>query len=146
MEFDKKPNVIKFEGSKLQVMQQLTDQLAVKMGKSKFNWENDDLKKNVSLAEIFNELTKNLDILGKDYVSVACNGYCGKDNVAHTKTTTTYSSNNSSVCTKNCNGYEFISSGSGAYSANNNQVSSCGGCISYCSPDTTCSSDQTPGL
>lgn len=144
MEFDKKPNIIKFEGSKLQVMQQLTDQLAVKMGKSKFNWKNDDLKKNVSLAEAFNELTKNLDILGEDYVSIACNGYCGRDNAAHTRTTTTYSSNNSSVCTKNCNGYQFKSEGS-AYSVNN-QVSSCGGCISYCSPDTTCKQDQVPGL
>ena len=110
MEFDKKPNIIKFEGSKLQVMQQLTDQLAVKMGKSKFNWKNDNLKKNVSLAEVFNELTKNLDILGEDYVSVACNGYCGRDNTAHTRTTTTYSSNDSSVCTKNYNGYQFSGS------------------------------------
>ena len=143
MEFDKKPNVIKFQGSKLQVMQQLTDQLAVKMGKSKFNWENDNLKKNVSLAEAFNELTKNLDILGEDYVSVACNGYCGRDNTTHTKTTTTYSSNNSSVCTKNCNGYEF-KSGSSAYGGNG--VSACGGCISYCSPDTACKQDQVPGL
>lgn len=144
MEFDKKPNIIKFEGSKLQVMQQLTDQLAVKMGKSKFNWENDNLKKNVSLAEAFNELTKNLDILGKDYISVACDGHCGSDNTSYTRTTTTYSSNDSSVCTKNCNGYQF-KSGSSSYSVNN-EVSSCGGCNSYCSPDTTCTKDQAPGL
>ena len=56
MEFDKKPNVIKFEGSKLQVMQQLTDQLAVKMGKSKFNWKNDDLKKWVNKSKCISEI------------------------------------------------------------------------------------------
>ena len=142
MEFDKKPNVIKFEGSKLQVMQQLTDQLAVKMGKSKFNWENDDLKKNVSLAEVFNELTKNLDILGEEYVSVACNGYCGRDNTAHTKTTTTYSSNDSSVCTKNCNGYQFKTSGKDT--SDGSIPTACGSCNQYCASDATCKVDQFP--
>lgn len=141
MEYDTKPNVIKFEGSKLQVMQQLTDQLAVKMGKSKFNWENDNLKKNVSLAEAFNELTKNLDILGKDYISVACNGYCGRDNTAHTRTTTTYSSNDSTVCTKNCNGYQFKS---GKDTSDGSTPASCGGCNQYCSSDAICQVDQFP--
>ena len=126
MEFDKKPNIIKFEGSKLQVMQQLTDQLAIKMGKEKFNWENDNLKKNISLAEAFNELTKNLDILGKDYISVACNGHRGSDNTAHIRTTTTYSSNDSTVCTKNYNGYTFKSS------------------CDYCGTDSDCTKDAFP--
>lgn len=126
MEFDKNPNIIKFEGSKLQVMQQLTDQLATKMGKEKFNWKNDNLKKNISLAEAFNELTKNLNALGEDYVSVACNGYCGRDNTAHTRTTTTYSSNDSTVCTKNYNGYTFKSS------------------CDYCPTDSECKKDAFP--
>ena len=127
MEFDKKPNVIKFEGSKLQVMQQLTDQLAIKMGKEKFNWKNDNLKSNVSLAEAFNELTKNLDILGKDYVSVACDTHYGRDNAGYTRTTTSYSSNDNSVCTRNYNGYTFQS-----------------GCEKYCGTDGDCGFDRFP--
>lgn len=144
MEYDKKPNVIKFEGSKLQVMQQLTDELAVKMGKNKFEWKYGDLKKNVSLAEAFDELTQNLDILGEDYTISSCETHYGSDNASYVRTTTAYSSNKSSVCTRNCNGYEF-SSGSSAYGGGSG-VAECGGCSAYCSPDVECTRDQAPGI
>ena len=114
MEYDKKPNIIKYQGSKLQVMQQLTDQLAEKMGKSHLiTWTTKNLEDNVSLAEVFNELTTNLDILGKDYVATGCEGvHCGSDNKSNTvvRTVSTCSTNDSSVCTKYCNGYTFSGS------------------------------------
>lgn len=108
MNYDKKPSIIKFNGSKLYVMQQLTDQLATKMGKSKFNWENKDLENNISLADAFNELTKNLNTLGNEYVTSGCDGvYYGSVRDGRTSTTTTYSSNWGSVCNKNYNGYNL---------------------------------------
>ena len=134
MEYDKKPNVIKYEGSKLQVMQQLTDQLAAKMGKNDLiTWTTKNLEDNVSLAEVFNELTTNLDILGKDYAATGCEGVhygTNKSSNVVTKTVQTCSTNDSSVCTKNCNGYTF-------------QTGSCE--KRYCSQDQSCINEQFPG-
>lgn len=131
MEYDKKPNVIKYEGSKLQVMQQLTDQLAAKMGKSDLiTWTTKNLESNVSLAEVFNELTTNLDILGQDYVATGCEGVhygTNRGSYVVTKTVSTCSTNDSSVCTKNCNGYTFS------------------GSCEYIQHDPTCSKDAFPG-
>lgn len=129
MEYDKKPNLIKYQGSKLQVMQNLTDQLAEKMGKSKFEWKNVNLEKQVSLAEVFDELTKNLDILGQDYDNATCSQHYVSDNSSNVRTRTTYSSNNSDVCTRNYNGYTFKNA---TY-------------YSYHGDDTVCKSDQHPG-
>lgn len=130
MEYDKKTNVIKYQGSKLQVMQQLTDQLAEKMGKSHLiTWTTKNLENNVSLAEVFNELTTNLDILEEDYTATGCEGiHCGSDNKSNTvvRTVSTCSTNDSSVCNKDCNGYAFS------------------GCTTYHSPDRTCQIEQFP--
>lgn len=129
MEFDKKPNIIKYQGSKLQVMQNLTDDLAEKMGKSKFNWKNINLEKQISLAEVFDELTKNLNTLGEDYDNATCSQYYISDNGSNIRTNTTYSSNNGDVCNRNFNGYTFKTT---QYTA-------------YHGDDKDCKADQHPG-
>ena len=67
MEFDKKPNVIKFEGSKLQTTQQLIDELRVTLGQPKYDKWSTNLDGNVTLAETLDELVDALNGLENYY-------------------------------------------------------------------------------
>ena len=109
MEFDKKPNVIKFEGSKLQTTQQLIDELRVTLGQPKYNKWSTNLDSNVTLAETLNELVDALDGLENIYTETGCNGtHYGSVKNGKTSTYNGCSSNKSGVNNKNCNGgYKF---------------------------------------
>ena len=109
MEFDKKPNVIKFEGSKVQIAQQLIDELRVTLGQPKYNKWSTDLDGNVTLAETLDELVDALNGLENYYKETGCNGtHYGSVKNGKTSTYNGCSSNKSSVNTKNCsNGYDF---------------------------------------
>ena len=109
MEFDKKPNVIKFEGSKVQVAQKLIDDLRVTLGQPKYNKWSTNLNDNVTLAETLDELVDALDGLEKYYKETGCDGtYYGSVKNGKTNTYNGCSSNKSSVNTRNCSsGYDF---------------------------------------
>ena len=109
MEYDTKPNVIKFEGSKLQAAQQLIDQLRVTLGQPKYDKWSTNLDDNVTLAETLDELVDALDGLGKHYTETGCEGtYYGSVKRGKTSTYNGCSSNKSGVNSRNCsNGYDF---------------------------------------
>ena len=102
MEYDTKPNVIKFEGSKVQVAQQLIDELRVTLGQPKYNKWSTNLDGNVTLAETLDELVDALDGLKNHYTETGCNGtHYGSVKNGKTSTYNGCSSNKSKVKSSN---------------------------------------------
>lgn len=112
MDYDKKPNVIKFEGSKIQYTQKLIDELRTTLGVSKYKWTT-NLKNNITLTEVLEEITDALDGLDNKYGTSGCNGtHYGSVKNGKTSTYNGCSSNKSGVNSRNCNGgYDFSECG-----------------------------------
>ena len=124
MEFDKKPNVIKFEGSKLQTTQQLIDELRVTLGQPKYDKWSTNLDGNVTLAETLDELVDALNGLENYYKATGCNGtHYGSVKNGKTSTYNGCSSNKSNVNANVCSaGYVFAYDGCNCYGAPSNNT------------------------
>lgn len=102
MNYNKKPGVIEYQGSKIQAIQNLINDLNTKVGQPKYAWKN--LEDTVSLAEQIQEIADVLKGLENKSQGENCSSHYTGDKNNYTTQYNGCSSNKSSVKASVCSG------------------------------------------